>query len=704
MAALDDLVDRIEDPGLRDSIKREIKNIVKQKRFGLVFESHLPECTPLYGVPIKKGSLVAKRDIKIEDIFEVLEIKENIAFCRKKAAKDMIEKFKLDEIVSIAEFGEPIYPSLEPIDDICNAPDSNLWHTIIEADNYHALQLLQYMYIGKVDCIYIDPPYNSGAKDWKYNNDFVDDSDSYRHSKWLSMIERRLKLAKKLLNPTESTLIVTIDEKECSHLGCLLEQLFPESKIQMITSVINPKGNRRDGQFSRCEEYLFFVYIGNSSITTNGCDMLRNEKSEISENETDSIRLRALLRGASNHGRRSDRPGLFYPILFDKETGKFVGHGPILDVNEDRTQYVPPEGTVAMWPIAVNGEELTWNLKPETLIKKHENHFLSFGEWKNQKRVGYYLSSGQEEDFYNGLYEILGIDDDGAYILKLKNSDVKKTRPMSVWNQKKHSASEYGTTLLNSIIGSGKFNFPKSVYAVKDTLAFILQNKPNALVIDFFAGSGTTLHAINLLNAEDGGSRRCICITNNEVSAEETTRLKKKGLKPGDIEWEKLGIARYVTWPRTICTIKGEDIEGNPLKGEYIGTDFSMSDGFRANVAFFKLSFLDRNLVSLGHKFKELIPILWMKSNCKGRCPTINEGNNPEMLILPENGFAILINEIKSKTFAELVSKEPGIEYVYIVTDSETGYRSIVSKLSNRLQTYQLYRDYLDNFSIIIRD
>ena len=126
------------------------------------------------------------------------------------------------------------------------------------------------------DSVFIDPPYNTGAKDWKYNNDYVDGNDSYRHSKWLSFMQKRLKLAKKLLNPKDSVLIVTIDEKEYLHLGCLLEEIFPEARMQMISSVINPKGNRRDNEFSRCEEYIYFVYMGTASITSNGYDMLRN--------------------------------------------------------------------------------------------------------------------------------------------------------------------------------------------------------------------------------------------------------------------------------------------------------------------------------------------------------------------------------------------------------------------------------------------
>ena len=194
----------------------------------------------------------------------------------KKYANETVE-FDKNELVSVAEFGEPIYPCLKQIDSVCNAPDSELWHILIQADNYHALQLLDYLYAEKVDCIYIDPPYNTGARDWKYNNDYVDSADTYRHSKWLSMMKKRLELAKRLLNPKDSVLICTIDEKEYLHLGCLLEEIFPEARIQMVSSVINPKGNRRDNEFSRCEEYIYFVYFGNACIVSNGTDMLREQ-------------------------------------------------------------------------------------------------------------------------------------------------------------------------------------------------------------------------------------------------------------------------------------------------------------------------------------------------------------------------------------------------------------------------------------------
>ncbi|MDO4570915.1 MAG: DNA methyltransferase [Planctomycetia bacterium] len=699
MAAINDLVNQIENLELRERIQREINKMNKQKKFGLVFEEHLPECTPLYDIPVRAGSLVARKSGDMNELYTVFEINGKKAVCKRFEGME-ISEFSVSALVSVAKFGDPIYPCLKPIDSVCNAPDSDLWHTLIEADNYHALQLFEYLYAGKVDCIYIDPPYNTGARDWKYNNDYVDGNDTYRHSKWLSMMQKRLRIAKKLLNPKDSVLIVTIDEKEYLHLGCLLEELFPEARMQMVSTVINPKGNRRDNEFSRCEEYIYFVYIGVAAIISNGTDMLR-EMDEVEEGngKDKSVRLRALLRQASNHGKRTDRPNLFYPLLFERETGKFVGHGPVLDITEDRNSYTPLDGVVAMWPIGANGTELTWNLQPTTLMDKHRQHFLSFGRWDGEKRTGYYLSEGQEENFKKGLYNIVGQDQDGAYVIELKSVEDRDVRPMTIWHKKSHSASEYGTTLLNNIFHDRRFSFPKSVYAVKDTLRFFVANKPNALIIDFFAGSGTTLHAVNLLNAEDGGHRRCIMVTNNEVSDAEAKELTKAGHHPGDAEWEALGIARYVTWPRTVCSIEGHDINGNPLKGNYLGSDIPMANGFKANAAFFKLSFLDKNAVALGMQFKEMLPTLWMKAGAHGKCPELDGNDIPKVLILPENRFAVLTEDDAFPELEAQLADHPEIDTVYIITDYEAGYCAMAKSLKVA-HTYQLYRDYLDNFRI----
>lgn len=208
MAAIHDLINQIQDPALRAKIEQEVDKLTKQKKFGLVFEEHLPECTPLYDIPVRKGLKVSVRDGKANETYTVLKVTDGRAVCLPKDGAEAVE-FDVADLVTTAELGDPIYPYLQPLGEVCNAPDSDLWHTLIEADNYHALQLLEYLYAGKVDCIYIDPPYNTGAKDWKYNNDYVDGTDEYRHSKWLSFMQKRLEIAKRLLNPNDSVLIVT---------------------------------------------------------------------------------------------------------------------------------------------------------------------------------------------------------------------------------------------------------------------------------------------------------------------------------------------------------------------------------------------------------------------------------------------------------------------------------------------------------------
>ena len=262
-----------------------------------------------------------------------------------------------------------------------------------------------------------------------------------------------------------------------------------------------------------------------------------------------------------------------------------------------------------------------------------------------------------------------------------------------------HDASRHGSGVLRKVFNDKVFSFPKSLYAVHDTVRFFVASKPNALIVDFFAGSGTTLHAVNLLNAEDNGHRRCIMVTNNEVSAEEAKALTAQGYQPGDPEWEKLGIARYVTWPRTVCSIEGHDINDKPLKGNYLGSDRPMADGFQANAAFFKLGFLDKNAIALGRQFREMLPTLWMKAGACGPCPVLDGDEMPAMLVLPENRFSVLIEESAFTAFEDAIREHPQISTIYIVTDYEAGYRAMSRSFEGK-QTYQLYRDYLDNFRI----
>lgn len=694
MAAINDLISQIQDEALRNRIQEEVNKLAKQKKFGLVFEEHMPESTPLYDMPIKRGCNVMRRDSKDDkSIYVVLKIEGDTAVCVKPEQKDEAVTFELKDIVCVAEFGEPIYPYLKPLDSVCNAPDSDLWHTLIEADNYHALQLLEYLYAGKVDCIYIDPPYNTGAKDWKYNNDYVDGNDAYRHSKWLSFMQRRLQLAKKLLNPADSVLIVTIDEKEYLHLGCLLEEMFPEAQIQMVSITINPSGAIRKNLFSRADEYAFFVILGDAHVV--------QKKGDGDEIEVRWWYLRRLEYG-SRRGTVKGGIAQFYPIYIDNETHKIIKIGKALPHTQDRHSVPDIEGATTVFPVRDDGIEMNWGVTGETLARLLEKKVIQVLPNKKSPYQPYtikYLSENFEEKIASGRWAVKGYREDGSKIVV--ETGGKLTRATTVWSETSYDAKTYGTVLLKNIVGDARFSFPKSLYSVHDSLKYFVDEKPNALILDFFAGSGTTLQAVNLLNAEDGGHRRCIMVTNNEVSADEAKMLKDKGYQPGDAEWEKLGIAHYVTWPRTVCSIEGHDVNGKPLKGDYLGSEppIHMADGFKANAAFFKLGFLDPTAVSLGMRFSEMLPTLWLKTGAKGKCPELTGEQMPDMLILPENQFAVLINENTFADFAEKLEEYPEIQTVFLATDYEVNYQSMVKNL-NVENAYQLYRDYLDHFRV----
>lgn len=637
MAAINDLIAQIKDDDLRNRIDAELKRLLKQKKFGLVFEDHMPE-------GLNEG---------------------------------------------------PIYPTLRIMDQVLHAPDKDLWHALIEADNYYALQLLAYLYPGMVDCIYIDPPYNTGDKSWKYNNNYVDSSDSFRHSKWLSMMKKRLVLAKKLLNPKDSVLIVTIDEKEYLRLGCLLEELFPEANIQMISSVINPAGVSRGGEFARTDEYIYIVMLG--KMSPQPLPLSDDWRGKIKGGYKDKLRWNGLMRSGTN-ARREDRPNLFYPIYVSNDGHHINKIGNSIPLNRNRNEVESHIESVTIWPIRSDGSEGNWQISQERLAFLYEKGYVRLGSFTENGMSFSYLKSGEATKVDEGKFPIIGHRDDGSIIVDESDYEARFI-PGTQWWITSHDATQLGTKLLNAIIGK-RFDFPKSLYAVHDTIRFFVVNKPNALIVDFFAGSGTTLQAVNLLNAEDGGKRRCIMVTNNEVSEAEAKELKRKGYQPGDEEWERLGIARYVNWPRTVCSIEGHDVNGQPLKGEYLGTDKrEMKEGFESNCVFFKLEFLDKTQVALGRQFRELLPMLWMKAGAFGQCPQLEKDGVPEMLVLPENHFAVLTDEKSFGQFVDEVDKHEDITMIYLVVDSDMMYREMAKQFPKK-QTCQLYRDYLDNFRI----
>lgn len=695
MAAIHDLLAQVHDEALRARLEQEINRLSKTKKFGLVFEEHLPECTPLYDIPVKRGSTVAKKTGAVSEMYEVNSIKDGIATCYHKVTEEK-EKIPVDELVCVAQFGEPIYPYLKPIDSVCNAPDSDLWHTLIEADNYHALQLLEYLYAEKVDCIYIDPPYNTGARDWKYNNNYVDGNDEYRHSKWLSFMKKRLNIAKRLLNPKDSVLIVTIDDKEYLHLGCLLEEIFPYARIQMISVVINPKGTMQRKVLPRTDEYVYCVLIGDAEPKA-----LRLSSDWLIGNVENTNRNRyrwvTFIRTAANVSR-SRTPTMFYPIFVNEEGTKIIRVGESLDKDVDYRTIKPNAGERVAFPINSKGKEAIWHLTQDSLMEAYKGGFVKLGGFKNDSLVISYLPSGMQKKIQNGEITVLGHNPDGSVIFDSSDYETEFV-PGTQWRIRSHDATEYGTKLLEKLMPDRVFPFPKSLYAVEDVIRFFITDKPEALVLDFFAGSGTTAHAVMLLNRLDNGKRRSICVTNNEVGDRLEKELIGKSINPSDDEWEQYGIARYLTWPRIKAAITGINTRGEKISGDYkFLEEFPMADGLSENAAYYKLGFLDKTSVALGRQLEKLLPVLWLKAGAHDSCPKL-QNEKAKMIVLPKNKFAILMDEKHFQEFDIEVQKYPEIQTIYIVTDSEAGYREMISGYAEK-DTFQLYRDYLDNFRI----
>src|SRR6185369_4882506 len=256
MARIDDIIAQVTDKVLRQKLQAAIADMKKRQRFGLVFEDHVPETTTLHGFPVQPGATVQRRSDPGGRTYQVKSITARTA----KMAPDgggAEETAPLKDLLVVKRFGDPMFPVLTSVGAIRRGGEDQPHHAVINGENFHTLQLLVYLYEGQVDCIYIDPPYNTGARDWKYNNSYVDKTDAWRHSKWLSFMEKRLKLAKRLLRK-DGVLIVTIDEHEVHHLGMLLEKIFPEYLRYTVTAVINPKGTFKQN-FGRVDEQVFFV-------------------------------------------------------------------------------------------------------------------------------------------------------------------------------------------------------------------------------------------------------------------------------------------------------------------------------------------------------------------------------------------------------------------------------------------------------------
>jgi adenine-specific DNA-methyltransferase len=704
MAKIDELLTQINDPQLRQDLVGAVAELRSQKHFGLVFEEHVPETTVLRGFPIKVGLTVVRRDDPaLKRPMEVRAVSGSTAVMRN--LKGHVEEAPVSDLMVVKPFGDPIFPTLRSVGATARG-GAKPYHAVVNGENFHALQALLYLYEGQVDCVYIDPPYNTGAKDWRYNNHYVDSKDRWRHSKWLSFMDKRLRLAKRLLRP-DGVLIVTIDEHEVHHLGCLLESLFPTYRRHTVTIIINPKGTGKLN-FARVDEYAIFCVPdlgkGVSVITgpptyslpqleldgtdtedegddedddINGDDEEEEEEADnvvrlpFPEDEIDQWELRHARRRGNESSYRHQREKSFYPILVDLDAGIVRKALDSIPLGEDPS-FDTVDGLTPVWPIDNDGNHRCWRYTTPTMRRLIE---------EGKVVLGRRTTSGR------------------SWTLNIWVRRPPSKKLKTVWSDKLYDAGTHGTSLLHRILGRrNSFPFPKSVYAVRDSLSAVVRLRPRALIVDFFAGSGTTFHATCLLNAADGGERRCILVTNNEVAAKDERRLAKSEKFRGDPEFESLGIFEQATRPRCEAVVSGKRPDGRSIPGLH-ADGRALSQGFDENVEFFHLDYLDPDEVALDRQFEAIVPLLWLVAGGRGTRPAIS--TRGAYTVARDAPFAVLHNEGAFRRFVEELKQRPDVTHVWIVTNSERAFAEMRAAMPRpNLNVSMLYRDYLHNFKV----
>ena len=387
---------------------------------------------------------------------------------------------------------------------------------LIEGDNLAALQLLEKTHKGKIDVIYIDPPYNTGAKDWKYNNEFVDDSDSFRHSKWISWLKSRIEIAKKVLSDT-AIIVVTIDDYEVATLRLLLDEIFGE-KNYLGTVVIrnNPSGRSTVRGLSVNHEYALF-YSSTSFSTLGRMEHSAEQKSRYDKKDNEGYYEWENFRKNGTDSDRKDRPKQFYPIYLNTITS--ILRIPQIQWNDTQRVYdileETKENEIVLYPI-IKGKEKVWKYGLERA--------------KSIMREIDIRKTKQGYELYRKKY----LNKEGSL-------------PRTWWDKPEYSARDNGTRTLTNLFGPEKvFDFPKAPEAVKDALIAANLNI-NGIVLDFFAGSGTTAQATLELNAKDGGKRKFILCTNNEnnicrdVTYERIKRVIARDKYEASLKYYKVG-------------------------------------------------------------------------------------------------------------------------------------------------------------------
>jgi adenine-specific DNA-methyltransferase len=378
---------------------------------------------------------------------------------------------------------------------------------------------------------------------------------------------------------------------------------------------------------------------------------------------------------------------MFYPIHIDPKKQRITGIGEPLPLGQDPDLSRAPTRSVA-WPIRSDGSFGRWRIGPTSCRNLLDSGYLKLGGYDEKRKTWtvLYLQKKTISEIASGILDIAPRDDPTDVVELSYATDVNQLRPIkTVWNRSIHHAGSHGSTLLRNIFGKEgvKFSFPKSIYATRDAIAAIVRDRPNALIVDFFAGSGTTLNAINLLNSTDGGNRRCILVTNNEVSDSEAKALAAQRFRPGDEEWEQHGICRSVTWPRSKYTIRGKRDDGTKLDGEYLtGKTLAIEKPRR----FWQVGFAGVEQLNTTAKKKQLVALI-------KDFPQSLVKEDSVFIVSEEHTVSILFDDSQAEAWVEALEEQDHITDFYIVTARKAKFDSLKVRITELLGPLTVMED-----------
>lgn len=491
---------------------------------------------------------IEKRNKELIEEVEKLRRQVKILRDRKKYGLVWEEEKEPEQIVLDCQVKIPILKEVKSKEIISDKEKPV--NVLIEGDNYHALSVLNYTHKGKVDVIYIDPPYNTGkVNEWRYNDKYVDENDVYKHSKWLSFISKRLVSAKNLLRE-DGVIFVSIDDNEFAQLKLLCDEIFNGGNfIACLPTVMNLKGNNDQFGFSGTHEYTL-VYSKNKILCSFNDFILNDE--ELRKWEKDEIgfyKKGAELKATSYESTRKDRPKMYYPFLYDKTSNTLT------TITEEEAEKI------------YDNNSKKFNDKYVNILKdKYENKgFKVILPIKSDGRFGRWVWGYSQRTIDKIKTEVI-IRENGSKIniyKKIRPSlgGIPTKRPKTLFYKPEYSSSN-GISQIKELFGKRVFENPKPLELIKDFI-HIGSNK-DSIILDFMAGSGTTGHAVLKLNKEDGGNRKFILCTNNENN-----------------------ICTEVCYPRIEKVIKGyRNLKGKQVKG------------LGGNLRFFRTELLDVDHIS----------------------------------------------------------------------------------------------------------